>query len=103
MRRALDLPDSIIPKTICHTIATELRRRRISGEDISGLLGHRSMSRITEVYAKYDPMYLAEVKVALTSIYLEVMEAADRWSRVHSVSKVGNDPVKIVRKLPISL
>ncbi|WP_052216188.1 tyrosine-type recombinase/integrase [Sphingomonas sp. ERG5] len=47
MRRWLGLPVNVIPKTIRHTIATELRRRGVPAEQISGLLGHVAMNRTT--------------------------------------------------------
>lgn len=96
MRRALELPANVIPKTIRHTIATELRRRGVPAEQISGLLGHVAMSRITEVYAKYDPSYLREAKAVLTTIFLEVQNHAESWSADHRRTKVGNGPVIVV-------
>lgn len=96
MRRALDLPAAVIPKTIRHTIATELRSMGVPGEQISGLLGHVAMSRITEVYAKYDPAYLAETKKALTIIFEEVMRRSETWAADHRRTKEGNGPVKVI-------
>jgi integrase len=42
--RRLDLPENIVPKTIRHTIATQLRSRGVPMDEISGLLGHTSAS-----------------------------------------------------------
>lgn len=98
MRRALRLPDNVIPKTIRHTIATELRRRGVPAEQISGLLGHVAMNRTTEVYAKYDPSYLREAKAALTTIFTEVQAHAESWAADHQRTKVGNGPVIVVAR-----
>lgn len=96
MRRTLGLPANVIPKTIRHTIATELRRRGVPGEQISGLLGHVAMSRITEVYAKYDPAYLGEARDVLTKIFREVLAARRTWLADHMLTKVGNKPRSVV-------
>lgn len=96
MRRALELPANVIPKTIRHTIATELRRRGVHKEDIGGLLGHIVLNKTSEVYAKYDPTYLAEAKAALTSIFEEVQRHSEAWTADHLRTKPGNGPVKVV-------
>ena len=98
MCRALGLPANVIPKTIRHTIATELRRRGVPAEQISGLLGHVAMNRTTEVYAKYDPAYLREAKAALTTIFYEVQKHAEKWAADHRRTKVGNGPVIVIAR-----
>jgi integrase len=99
MRAALGLPDDIVPKTVRHTIATELRARGISLTDIAGLLGHSSESRITQVYAKYDPARLPHVKQALSAIWQEVCAEANKWLTNHfRVSPVRGTPISVVRK-----
>ena len=99
MRDALDLPDEIVPKVIRHTVATELRARGISLTDIAGLLGHSSESRITQVYAKYDPARLPHVKQALSAIWQEVCAEANKWLTNHfRVSPVRGTPISVVRK-----
>jgi integrase len=96
MRRALGLASDVVPKTIRHTIATELRSRGVPAEQISGLLGHVAMSRTTEVYAKYDPAHLREAKTVLTSIFLEVLQHSEKWAADHRRTKVGNKAVIVV-------
>lgn len=96
MRTALGLPESIIPKTIRHTVATELRSRGVPAEQISGLLGHAAMSRITEVYAKYDPAYLREAKTVLTTIFNEVLQHGESWAADHRRTKLGNGPAIVI-------
>lgn len=98
MRRALELPENVIPKTIRHTIATELRRRGVPAEQISGLLGHAAMNRTTEVYAKYDPAYLREAKAALTTIFCEVQDHAKKWTADHRRTRMNNGLTRVVEK-----
>ncbi|MDF0490495.1 integrase [Sphingomonas sp. H39-1-10] len=85
MRAVLGLPRACIPKTVRHTVATELRRRGVPGADVSGLLGHidPAMHKTSGIYAKYDPTYLAKAKQALTEIWNEVMAEADRWDSAY--------------------
>jgi integrase len=53
-----------IPKTLRHTGATELRRRRVPGWEVSGQLGHR-VGGTSEIYATYDPDYQGATRMAL--------------------------------------
>jgi integrase len=100
MRAALDLPGNIVPKVIRHTIATELRARGVSLTDIAGLLGHTSESRITQVYAKYDPARLPHVKQALSEIWQEVCAAANEWLTNHFRVTAGyKQPISVAKKL----
>lgn len=96
MRAALGLPANMIPKTIRHTIATELRSRGVPGEEISGLLGHLAMNRTTEGYAKYDPAYLANAKRVLTTIFHEVLQHSESWAADHRRTKTGNNRAIVV-------
>lgn len=99
MRRALGLDADIIPKVIRHTIATELRRRGVPSEEISGLLGHVGINRTTAVYAKYDPTYLGKARDVLTTIYQESFRAAAKWRADHLRTKVGNGPTIVIDKI----
>lgn len=100
MRAALGLPDEIVPKVIRHTVATELRARGVSLTDISGLLGHLTESRITQVYAKYDPARLEATKEALSAIWQEVCAEANKWLTNHfRVSPVRGQSIEVARKL----
>lgn len=98
MRRALGLPANVIPKTIRHTIATEMRSRSVPAQEISGVLGHIAMHRTTEVYAKYDPAYLAIARRVLTTIFMEVLRARRQWLADHRRTKVGNRAVEVVAR-----
>lgn len=89
MREALGLPHQVVPKTIRHTIATELRRRGIAQEQISALLGHAYANRTTAVYAKYDPAYLKEATAMLSIIWHEIRGEADQWLADHLRTTFG--------------
>jgi integrase len=100
MRAALDLPENIVPKTIRHTIATQLRSRGVPMDEISGLLGHTGQHRITAGYAKYDPNHLPHAKQALSTIWQEVCASAKSWHTNHfRVTPAYGTPISVARKL----
>lgn len=100
MRAALGLPANIVPKTIRHTIATQLRSRAVPMDEISGLLGHVGEHRITAGYAKYDPSRLPHAKQQLSVIWQEVCAAANKWHTNHfRVSPAYGTPISVARKL----
>ncbi len=96
MRRVLGLSDDVELKTMRHTVATRLRSKRVSFEQVETLLGHRVYKKTSEVYAKYDPDYLSEAAEGLEAIWAEVMAAAWTWSAGHLRAKVGNGPTEIL-------
>lgn len=99
MRRALGLAEEVVPKTIRHTIAKELRSRGVPGEEIEMMLGHRVMKRVSEVYAKYDPAYLANARDMLTTIYLEVQTHAEAWDADHlRTTPVRGKPITVDKR-----
>jgi integrase len=83
MRAALDLPADVVPKTVRHTVATELRARGVPQLDVEGLLGHLMSNRVTAVYAKYDPARLSLAKQQLSAIWREVWAEAFLWLADH--------------------
>lgn len=83
MREALGLPAKIVPKTIRHTVATELRAKGVPQLDVEGLLGHLMSNRVTAVYAKYDPSRLAAAKQGLSEIWDDVWTEAFLWLADH--------------------
>jgi integrase len=100
MRAALGLPENIVPKTIRHTIATQLRARSVPMDEISGLLGHTGEHRITAGYAKYDPSRLPHAKQQLSAIWGEVCASANNWfTNQFRVSSSKTHPISIARKL----
>jgi integrase len=100
MRDALGLDAAYVPKTIRHTIATELRWRGVSMDEIAGLLGHVSERRTTAGYAKYDPSRLPHAKRELSAIWQEVCASAKQWHASHfRVTPAYKQPISIARKL----
>lgn len=100
MRAALGLPANVVPKTIRHTIATQLRSRAVPMDEISGLLGHVGEHRITAGYAKYDPSRLPHAKQQLSAIWAEVCASAKAWhTNQFRVSPVRGSPISVARKL----
>jgi integrase len=65
IRRRAGLPAEVVPKTIRHTMATELRAASVPEAEIQGILGHRAYSGRTEVYAKYRPDFLGQAAAAV--------------------------------------
>lgn len=100
MRAALGLPANVIPKTIRHSIATQLRSRGVPMDEISGLLAHIGEHRITAGYAKYDPARLPHAKQQLSTIWGEICASANDWFtnqfRVTAGYKV---PISVARKM----
>lgn len=99
MRAQLGLPADIVPKTIRHSVATELRSRGVPMDEIAGLLGHTGDRRITQGYAKYDPSRLPHAKLELSAIWNEVCASANKWLTDHIRSSgLRGVPISVVRK-----
>lgn len=102
MRRLLDLPQKVIPKTIRHTVASHLRNSGVPGEQISALLGHKdvddTLETTSEIYAHVDPVKMKAAIRALTKLWEQVDKEATKWRRVHSVS-ITVDNNKSIEKL----
>ena len=78
----------MIPYTIRHTMATELRKRGVPPWEVSGMLGHRSEHKTTEIYAHYAPDYLGDggVQSMSTSVNSDrTSTVAFGWSSGNSV------------------
>lgn len=75
LRRRAWLPREAVPKTIRHTMATELRAAGVPEAEIQGFMGHRAFSGKTEVYAKYRPDYLGEATTAIDK-YMDRVRAS---------------------------
>jgi integrase len=91
LRKAAGLPDWFVPRVLRHTVATELRKRGVPGWEVSGQLGHRGgeSHRTTERYAKYDPDYLSQVRLALDAWLAELAAKVPRLRRVNPGSVRG--------------
>ena len=67
--------EDVMPYTIRHTLATELRKRGVPPWEVGGMLGHRSGGyKTTEIYAKYDPDYMSRAVQAIDG-YFEDLQA----------------------------
>lgn len=67
MRAALNIPPGWGPKLIRHSMASELRKRRVDPWELSGQLGHRVL-KTSETYAIYDPDYLGTVQMGINDV-----------------------------------
>lgn len=67
VRNSAGLPVWFAPRTLRHTVASELRRRGVPGWEVSGLLGHKrgEAAATTANYAKFDPSYLGKARKAI--------------------------------------
>ena len=85
MRRVLDLSDDVFPKTIRHTIATELYNDpSVPERQVSEMLGHDlKLSRTSRIYAKYRPENMREAVAALTKIWMRTSKAARSYGADH--------------------
>jgi len=61
----------VTPYTLRHTMASELRARKVHAWELAGFMGHR-IAGITETYAKYDPGYLADASRAIDAYFDEL-------------------------------
>lgn len=79
IREAAGLSDDVVPYSIRHTVATELRARGVPELEIAGMLGHSMPNfRTTGRYAKYAPDYLGKAREALDDLAEEVGRIASR-------------------------
>lgn len=74
------LPDWFVPKVLRHTVATELRKRGVSGWEVSGLLGHTKgeAASTTGRYAKYAPDWMAATRREIDAFMAEIAEKVPR-------------------------
>ena len=99
MRAKLKLPQTHIPKTIRHTVASYLRNSSVPGEQISALLGHKdqtdTLERTSERYAHVDPLKMKQAIRALSTLWRAVEKEAGQWRTVHSLT-ITPDNNKII-------
>jgi Phage integrase family len=91
LRDDAELDERVTPYSIRHTMAREMRRRRVPLEQRQAFLGHlpRGSARTTAIYAPDEPEYLSEAVEAIDAIMGDVNRAATQsivWSlRARSV------------------
>jgi integrase len=67
------VPPDVTPYTLRRTVATELRKQGVPMADISGYLGHKAPgSRITELYAAYEPGYMRAAAEAMDAYWRRI-------------------------------
>ena len=71
VRERAGLSSDVVPYTVRHTMATELRKRSVPAWEVAGILGHKS-ERTTERYAKYAPDYLSKARRAIDEYFIEL-------------------------------
>ena len=75
VRANAGLDKNVVPYTIRHTIATELRRRGVLEWECQGFMGHRS-GGVTERYAKYQPDHLSAAVKAIDAYCADLSAVA---------------------------
>jgi len=77
MRADAGLGKDVVPYTIRHTMATELRARGVPELEIAGVLGHTMPNvKTTGRYAKYAPDYLSYAVSAIDAVLQEMGRTA---------------------------
>ncbi len=71
VRKRAGLDADVVPYTIRHTVATELRRRGVPEWECRGFMGHRS-GGVTERYAKFQPDHLGAAVTAIDAYCAEL-------------------------------
>lgn len=84
LRAKAGFGDEVIPYTLRHTIATELRARDVPEWECAGFLGHASGKTI-EIYAKFRPDYLGKAARAIDDLMSEIDQCLQHRST--SISK----------------
>ena len=89
-RETAGLGPDVVPYTIHHTIATELRSRGVPEMELAGLLGHAMPNfRTTGRYAKYAPTHLSAGRAAIDDFVGEIGREATRSIHIQSNVRVG--------------
>ncbi len=79
VRAAAGLDGAVVPYTVRHTVATELRARGVPELELAGLLGHAMPNfRTTGRYAKYAPTHLSAARAAIDDLATEIGRGATR-------------------------
>ncbi len=96
-REARDLAKldaAVVPYTIRHTVATELRARGVPELELAGLLGHSMPNfRTTGRYAKYAPTHLGAARAAIDDFATEIGREATR--PIHPKTDIPENSVRV--------
>ncbi len=77
LRERAGLSADVVPYTVRHTMATELRKRAVPAWEVAGFLGHKTEG-VTERYAKFAPDYLSLAIQAIDRYFLELQPLVKR-------------------------
>lgn len=73
------LSKDVIPYTIRHTIATEMRKRNVPPWEVAGFLGHLVAEfKTTHRYAKYAPDYLSNAAAAIDDYFQDLQKVMSK-------------------------
>lgn len=78
MRDGAGFGPDVTAYTVRHTVATELKRRGVSMEDVSMVLGHKMPNATTERYVHVGAGFLADAKRALEDLANDIGRLAGR-------------------------
>lgn len=94
-RAAAGLGPDVNLYSIRHTMARELRKRRVPAEQIELMLGHRRPDVTTQIYAPYEPDYCRDAAAAIDAYFRDLRKLLKRpltpKSRLVRLSVVGED------------
>jgi len=92
MRADAGLGDDVVPYSLRHTVATELRARGVPELEIAGMLGHAMPNvKTTGRYAKYAPDYMSDARAAVDAVLKEMGAVAAAPKVVNLRSKCVRD------------
>lgn len=91
---ALGLPEGWGPKLLRHSMATELRRRRVDPWELSGQLGHRAL-RTAKIYAAFDPSYLGTIRAGIEDVASDLRKKVG--NALHPKLTRNHDNVAVLR------
>ena len=78
LRKALAFNDEVVPYSLRHTMARHLRASGIDSWQVSAQLGHKQPGlSTTEIYAPFDPNYLADSTQILDKYLKNIMISPD--------------------------
>jgi|GEM_PF-480938 len=68
------LDERVLPYSIRHGMAREMRKRKVPGDQISIFLGHlpKNSDATTSIYAPYEPEYCSEAIAAIEDVMTEI-------------------------------
>ncbi|MBM3525426.1 MAG: hypothetical protein FJX57_20965 [Alphaproteobacteria bacterium] len=86
----------VTPYSIRHTMARELRKRRVPTEQISLFLGHVpvGVAATTSIYASYDPGFLGDAIAAIEDVMRELRAHLKR-ARLEAPQPAPNTPAEL--------